>query len=838
MACRRWLLGWTLCGTLAWGGCDRASKPPAKAMPVASCANTNHYQSTPEPTFAVTPAAVTLAAGDAGVQMLATARGGGRDLTAVSAWRVEPAGVAAVEPGGYLRPLKPGAATAVAKVVDEEVRVPVVFADDGSGTAAGRPWGFGEDVLPVLTRAGCNTGACHGRADGQNGFHLSFLGYDAEGDYRAITRDAGGRRVSRVDPAASLVLAKASGRTPHAGGPRIPADSPGYRVVADWLAAGAPERRGKAHGALTALAVEPATVRLDGPGPQQLRVVATYADGHHRDVTRLASFRTLDDSAAAVTPIGGATLLRKAEVDLVVRYGSQVVSTRLATVINPGLNIDFANRPRRGFIDDLLFARLESLNVPPSPTADDPTYLRRVRLDLTGQQPDPDETRQFLADADPEKRPKLVDRLLASREFVLFWKIKFGDLLQISQGRFGNGAAYYHTWLDEQLTRNAPWDQSVRTLLTALGNPMVRGGGAVNYALDGPDAKAMAEQTAQRFLALRLRCAQCHDHPFDVWTQDDYFGLAAFFAKVRNGGAAGPGMMARSDVGIDPKGELEHLRTKRPAVAKLLGGPTVTVKEGEDPRKALADWMTSADNPYFARATANWVWSQFFGRGIADPPDDLSRANPPVHPELLDGLARHFVSHGHDLRNLIRTVVTSEAYALSSGTVPGNEGDHRLFSHQSARPLTAHQMADALAQATDVPNRFPSRPASTRAIDVAEPGTASTILDTFGRCGRTIGCASVATPALSLRQSLLLLGGDVIESKVSSLNGYLANLLELGPEADEVVDNLYLRVLCRPATAEERSRWSAELKQSSSPREASEDLFWALLNSREFAFNH
>jgi hypothetical protein len=298
-------------------------------------------------------------------------------------------------------------------------------------------------------------------------------------------------------------------------------------------------------------------------------------------------------------------------------------------------------------------------------------------------------------------------------------------------------------------------------------------------------------------------------------------------------------MSGRTEVKLNPKGEVEHLRTKKPASPRLLDGSKFALKEGDDPRKALAEWMTAPENPYFPRAIANWVWAQFFGKGLADPADDLGKSNPPVHPELLDALGKHFVSHKFDLRKLIRTVATSEAYGLSSGTVPGNERDHRFFSHQMSRPLTAHQMADALAQATDVPNRFSNRANDNRrAIEIYEPSTASTILDTFGRCARTVGCASVASPPLSLRQSLLLIGGDVIESKVESLNGYLANLLELNPEPEEVVENLYMRVVCRPPTPEELSRWSAELKQAKSLREASEDLFWALLNSREFAFNH
>lgn len=786
------------------------------------------------PPLKIVPDSVEIASGDPGFQLLVEgrgSRGGRRDLTSEVAWSFEPQGVLSVDPSGYVRVLSTGEAVVSASFGEGKAtaRVRVVSKES-------RSWSFGEDIVPILTRSGCNTGACHGRADGQNGFHLSFLGYDPQGDYQTITRGAGGRRLFLFDPGQSLFLAKASGRVPHGGGQPVTPGTPEYQTLLAWLQAGAPESRGQTHGSLEELVIEPGDIRLDDPGPQQLRVLARYADGHQRDVTRLCAFRINDDSALSVNSAGKAKLLKRAEADLVARYQSRVVSARLGTIINPELSFDFAALPRRNFIDDELIKRLESLKVPPSPRSSDTTFLRRVSLDLTGLQPLPEEVRAFLADDDPDKRLKKVDRLLDGREFVLFWKIKFGDLLQISQARFNNGAAYYHTWLDEQLTKNAPWDQSVRTLLTALGNPMVFGGGPVNYALDGPDPQSRAEQTAQRFMGLRLRCAQCHDHPFDIWTQDDYFGLAAFFAKVSRGD---PGMGGRLEVKVDPKGAVEHLRTKTPAIPRLLGGPVVNVSENEDPRKALADWMTAPENPYFARATANWVWAQLFGKGLADPPDDLSRSNPPVHPELLDALGKHFVDHKFDLKDLVRTIATSEAYGLSSEPVPGNATDSRLFSHQIPRPLTAHQMADALAQATDVPNRFfNDRSVQPRAIEVYDPGTRSTVLDTFGRCGRTVGCASVATPPLSLRQSLLLIGGDVIESKVSSLNGYLANLLELFPEPDEVVANLYLRTLCRPPSAEELSRWSAELKQSGSLREASEDLFWALLNSREFAFNH
>jgi Protein of unknown function (DUF1553)/Protein of unknown function (DUF1549) len=484
-----------------------------------------------------------------------------------------------------------------------------------------------------------------------------------------------------------------------------------------------------------------------------------------------------------------------------------------------------------------LFKRLESLKVPPSPPASDTTFLRRVCLDLTGAQPAPDEVRRFLADQDPDKRTKLVERLLASEDFVFFWRIKLGDLLQISSARQGNGAYRYQAWIDNCLKENRPWDVVVRTLLTAVGDPNnLETGGPVNYAMDANEPNEQAELTAQRFLGLRMRCAQCHDHPFDIWTQDDYYGLAAFFAKVKRTGA-GP-MMGRVTVTIDPSGQVVHLRTKQPVSPRLLGNKPTKVGEKDDPRKALAAWITAADNPYFARAMVNWVWAQLFGRGLVDPTDDMSRANPPVHPELLDALAQHFTTSKYDLRNLIRTIALSQAYGLSSATVAGNEQDARLFSHHLPRPLTAHQMADALAQATDVPNRFPGVDPTRRAIHVADPMTASPILDTFGRCSRSGTCASTPAPPLSLRQSLLLIGGDLIEGKVSNLNGYLASVLKLELEPEELVENLYYRTLCRPPTPEETSRWAAELKQARSVGEAAEDLFWALLNSREFAFNH
>ena len=793
---------------------------------------------------AIHPDRATLKAGDPGLQMvvdLTSPKGERSDATELVTWQTVPAGVVEVDASGYVRPLKAGVAKV--KATRSEKNQPIVFAEaEVTVDEAPRAWDFGQDITPILTRAGCNTGGCHGRGDGQNGFHLSLFGYDPEGDHRSLTRDLGERRLSTFRPESSLLLAKATGTIPHVGGPRIRVGSEEHATLLAWLNAGVPYSTEKNHGKLTRLEVEPGEVQLAEPGPQQLRVVAHFADGHQRDVTRLATFKVNDDSAASVDAKGKATLLRRSEVDLIVRYGSQVVSSRIAAIVNPGLKFDFAGRTRRNFIDDQLFQRLESLKVPPSPPASDAVYLRRVSLDLTGEQPATDQVREFLKDTDPEKRSKLVDSLIASRDFTRFWQIKFGDMLEITTARpdLGNVPAInYQTWLAKRLMGNTPWDQMVRELLTAVGDPNDRElGGPIAYALEGLDPKISAEKTAQRFMGLRIRCAQCHDHPFDVWTQDDYFGLAATFAKVQRSGGAG--MMGKLLVKVEPTGQVEHLRTRKPAEARLLAGDVIKVGETEDPRGKLADWMTSPDNPYFARAMANWVWAQFFGKGLADPPDDLSRSNPPVHPELLNALAKHFVDHKFDIRDLIKTIAVSEAYSLSSTTVPENAQDQRLFSHQIPRPLTAHQMADALAQATDVANQFGNVNINDkkRAIEIQDPATRSTILETFGRCARVNGCASVANPSLSLRQSLLVIGGSVIEEKVSNPRGYLANLLKLSPSPDEIVENLYLRTLCRPPTSDEMDHWSAELSKAKSLLEGSEDLFWALLNSREFAFNH
>ena len=759
------------------------------------------------------------------------------DVTHEVSWTNSDPSLLTIEPTGYVLPLSVGQGQLTAHLGDTAALVPIEVR-----TSEPHVTSFESDVLPVLTRAGCNMGGCHARAEGQGGFHLSLYGFDATSDAEAITRQDGGRRLNLLDPNASLLLSKASGRLSHGGGLRLTTDSPGYKILKQWIAEGAPSDPVQDRPTLSSLTIEPNTLWLNGPGTRQLRVLAHLADGKTRDVTCLASYQTNDDRVATVSSEGYARLLAPGQTDLIVRYGSLVVPVRVAAPFNPGQTFAFPEGREANVIDQELLKRLQRLNIPPSRPASDEAYLRRVSLDLTGQLPEPDEIRAFLADDAPDKRDRKVDALLARDDHLDFWTLKYGDLLQISQAKFGTGAGPYQRWLQRQVKENRPWNEMVTELLTAVGDPtQAATGGPVNYALDGIDPQTQAELTARRFLGLRLRCAQCHDHPFDVWTQNDYYNLAAFFAQVDKGSPGDGGMMTvRPRVGIKPEATLEHPRTHQPVTPRPLDRTTVKIEPGQDPRAVLAAWITRPENPFFARAHVNWVWAQFFGKGLVEPVDDLSAANPPVHPELLEALAQQFIASGYDTRALIRTIATSSAYGLSSAPVPGNAQDDRFFSHQSARPLTAHQMADALAQATQVPNVFANRRARsrTKAIQIFDPGNASTILDTFGRCSRATTCSPIGLPQLTLSQALLLIGGDVVDSKVSHIQGYLAHLLELEPSPAEIVEYLYLRTLCRTPTNQERVHWVAEFNAASSIAEVAEDLFWALLNSREFAFNH
>lgn len=697
---------------------------------------------------------------------------------------------------------------------------------------------FGTDILPILTKHGCNTGGCHGRLDGQNGFKLSLFGYSAEQDYHSIVRDSLGRRLNFFDPPRSLFLLKASGQIPHGGGQALSPNSNDFKKLQRWVSLMAPgvlpnrNNRGK-------IRVSPIEILSDRPSKIQLKLLYQYDNESEREVTPWANWNSLDDSIATVDSAGRLQVLQPGETHIVVRFGSLIETIRVQF---PG-----SNQPETLFdvlstdsqIDRLVSDHLKKLQIPPSPLTDDATFLRRLSLDLVGRLPEPIEIRRFLKDDSPIKRQKMVDTLLSDSDFPKFWSLKLGDLLQITSSRQGNAAAFYLLWLQQQVENRVPWNTIVKDLLTTRGDPESMQTAAAAYSLVNVDPIIASQQAARQLLGIRMRCAQCHDHPFDVWTQTQAHRFAAFFAKVRPVAPSVPGQMtARTTVRFFPEGEVRHPITGEILSPQVFEGIQPELSANTDPLPALAEWMTGKENPLLAKAFVNWLWSQFFARGIVDPVDDLSAANPPSHPELLESLARKFQDHNYDINFMIREITGSHLYQLSSRSNEINRFSGHLYAYQEPRPFTAQQMADALAKATGVANRFTNKPTGTRAVEIQDPVTASTLLDTLGRCDRTDLCGSASASLPSLRQSLMWIGSDTVDAKVSAINGYVRQLLDLEPSSEEIVENLYLRTFSRfPAEAESK-HWSEIIASSANRMESVEDLFWALLNSREFLFNH
>lgn len=747
-------------------------------------------------------------------------------------WELKSGKSARLTADGLIDPMEPGTSELVAALPGESRVEWIVNVQNAARID------FANDVQPILTRHGCNAGGCHGRLDGQNGFKLSLFGYAAEADYQAIVREFGGRRVNVLNPKASLLLLKAAGQMPHGGGQAISPQSGDFHRLLAWIEAGAPNLTGNRR-ILKNLKIVPDQIRVTRPESVRVMAIAEYEDGTKRDVSAWASWKSLDESVASVDLWGRASVLERGETAIVVRYGS-LVKTAVVQFAGESLS-ESAYEPLAdgNGIDMAVATHLKSLGIAPSPLANDAMFLRRLSLDMVGRLPEPAEIRRFVKDQDPDKRAKMVDQLMDDADFNKLWSLKLGDLLQVSSGRQGNAAAFYLLWLQEQLDRRTPWDEVIRLLLSTRGDPATKNAAAAAYSLENNDPVLASQLAAQRFLGIRIRCAQCHDHPFDVFTQTQAHRFAAFFAMVRPSQPVPGQMMTRPKVAFFPMGEHRHPLSGEKLEPAVLTGKQPEFKPDTDPLPALAEWMTDPSNPLMPRAMANWLWSQFFQSGLVAPVDDLSAANPPSHPELLDFLSQRFVELGYQLRPMIREILTSRTYQLNSQSTPENSRFARLNAFQAPRPLSAQQMADALAKATGVPNRFANKPTGTRAIDIQDPTTPSTLLETLGRCDRRELCGPASgTSNLSLRQSLLWIGSDTVDSRVGAVSGYLRQLMELSPGPAEVVENLYLRTLCRFPSTQETEHFSKQIETASDQAEVIEDLFWALINSREFLFNH
>jgi hypothetical protein len=696
---------------------------------------------------------------------------------------------------------------------------------------------FLHDVLPILTREGCNSGACHGTPSGKNGFRLSLRGYDPSLDYQSLTRDAEGRRINLLEPEGSLLLLKASGQMPHGGGRRFDPHSLYFNILRRWVAQGALDDSSRAP-RLTKLEIIPSRQILIEPRRDlQLLVQAHYGDGSVRDVTKLARFSLNDEAVARVTTLGKVERLAKGEVAVSAEYMSQMAT---ASVIFGNAGFTWHAPPENNVVDHHVFAKLKVLQIEPSELAADEEFLRRAFLDAIGKLPSPEEAARFLTDRDPCKRDKIIDALLGRPEFTDWWAMKWADRLGCNQRFVGKiGAVKYHEWIRQAILDNMPEDEFLRRIVTA-------GGGNYGYPPAGfyrrlRDPQVRAEEVAQLFLGVRLQCARCHNHPGERWTQDDYYGLAAFFARLQY--RDGPFFIEIYDkeetIFPSHQGEVVQPRTGQTVPPKFLGDSIPAIPPHADRREVLARWLTGPENPFFARAAVNRIWFHLFGRGIVEPVDDFRSTNPPSHEELLSFLVAEFVRHGFDRKHLIRTIMKSRTYQLSSRTKPTNAEDDKYFSHAGVRLLGAEQLLDAIVSATGTAEKFPGWPLGTPAVALADGEYQHPFLEAFGRPARAMACECERGSDTTLTQALQLVGGKVVQDKIHNDRGRVARLIASGRKNSEIVDELFLATLTRhPSTAEEKDLVARLDKAGPNRRQAVEDLLWALINHKEFLFQH
>lgn len=697
--------------------------------------------------------------------------------------------------------------------------------------AAPSPITFEGDVLPVLTKVGCNGGNCHGAVGGQNGFELSLFGYRPAEDYSMVATKHDGRRLDRREPEKSLLLRKPTFQVAHGGGAVLAVDSEEYRLLLEWIRAGA-RRDPATEKRLTELVVHPAEIVLFGRDASiPLLVTARYSDGSEADVTRWAQFESHDDRIVDVDAGGRITARRGGETTILVRGVGVVAAARISVVTAkhpvPDLVTDH-------FIDKHVFRKLRERHVPPSGLADDATYLRRAYLDVIGVIPTSDEARRFLADRDPAKREKLVERLLERPEYADFWSLYWGDHLNNTKQLLYNKGPYAFTrWLYNAFRENMPYDRFVKALLTSSGNMFDNPATSFFPLMKKP--LDLAAQTSQLFLGVRIDCARCHNHPLEKWTRADYNGMAAYFSQVQYKNGVGPRNNERA-LYLDFDREFEHPEDKQTYRPKALGGPYAEPPAGADRREALVEWLIAPENPFFSRAIANRMWKQFMGRGLVEPVDDFRDTNPPTHPALLEALATDFVENGYDLRHLIRRITSSRAYQLSSIPTAANQEDTGGYSRYYARRLSAEQLLDSIALATGVPERFESLYPGTRAAQLPEPEIPSHFLDVFDRPSRQLVSDRVTTN--SLNQALHLVSGDTIQDKLADADGILGRLAAQDLPEQAIIEELYLRTLSRYPTPGESDEARSAVGEARTRREGLEDVFWALLNSKEFLYQH
>ena len=748
------------------------------------------------------------------------------DMTDTFSWTVKDSKVAKIE-GNQVFPVADGSTELICKKGPNEIRVPITVTRSGEKL----PVSFEKDIVPILTRSGCNTGSCHGSARGKDGFMISLFGYDPAGDYNRITREIGFRRINLAIPENSLFLTKSTGEVAHTGGKLFGKDSYYYKTILEWLEAGAP-KDATPPPAVAKLEIYPPQAVIEGTGSNQRYIaVAEYTDGNTRDVTNLSAWMSNNETSAAIDKMGSVQAGARGEAFILARFETKTEG-RQALVLPENLQYK-APEVVGNYVDQLVGKKLNQLRILPSGLCSDEEFLRRVTIDITGQLPTEAEYQQFVYDSAPKKRAELIDRLLNRKEFSEIWAMKFAELLMIkSTNQVSYKSAFlYNQWLTDKFAKNVPLDEMVRELLASNGGTFSTP--QTNYYQIERDTLKRAENVAQVFMGIRTQCAQCHNHPLDRWTMDDYYGFAAFFCQVGTKNAED----YREKIIYDRRsGSVKHKVTGKVMSPKYLGGEMPETKS-EDRRAVMARWLTSPDNPYFSTSIANRVWAHFMGVGIVEPVDDIRVSNPPSNPELFDALGKKLGEYKFDFKQLVRDICNSNAYQRTAKANDSNKSDTRNYAYASVKRVPAELLLDCISQVTNTKEKFRGLPVGARAVQIADGRTSTYFLDTFGRSSRATVCACEASTDPSLSQALHLLNGSATSGKISS-GKVVATLLAENESTEKALDRLYVRCVSRYPTDEERKRLLQTIGEAPTPKEGLEDIFWALLNSREFVFNH
>ncbi len=733
----------------------------------------------------------------------------------------------AIDRDGFIVPKKAGKTTVKVTVGAKSVDVPVEIKN-----VTNHPVSFIRDVIPAISKIGCNAGTCHGAQKGKRGFKLSLRGYDPLYDYRALVDDLSGRRFNRSRPEQSLMLLKPTQGVPHEGGFLFDEKSRTYLVLKQWIAEGCRFDSAKRVSRIEVFPKKPLLETTDSQ--QQLIVMAHFSDGTSRDVTRDAVFETSDFEVATVNKTGRIDAVRRGEAAALVRYEGLYAAAPVA-IIGDREGFAWQAGPERNYIDKLVNAKLQRMKILPSGTCSDAEFLRRASIDLTGLPPTVEQVKLFLADKRPtnEKRNAKIDQLIGSPQFIEHWTLKWSDLL-LSNSKFitEKGSWAFRNWIRRAIATNMAFDKFVYQLMTANGSTFENP--AANYYRISREPKVVMENMTQVFIGTRFQCNQCHDHPFERWTQRQYYELSAYFAGV--GRKAGPVKGEEIIYSLTTPTDIKHPSTGETIPAAFPFSSDLD-KKNPDPRVRLADWLTSPKNPYFAKSIVNRYWSYLHGRGVIDPVDDIRASNPPSNPPLLDELTRRFIANGFDLKRLVREMARSVTYQRSFRPNKWNDDDSLNFSHASPRRLTAEQLFDALHVATGAPCRIPGVPVGFRASQIPDPKVKIGFLDMFGRPPRESPCECERSSDVSLSQTLNMINGPTVSDAIIHPEGRVAKLIAAKADDRTIVGDVFLAVICRPPTEAELKQGVAFLAEVGNRSEAAQDLMWALINSPAFLFN-